>query len=137
MFARGPHLAQDALIDLWIATGRQQPGTTEDPRDPRVVHLSACAECVRRYVALDTLIDTTTAEIEAESDGLFSPARLARQRATVARRLEGLGEPAPLLRFPANRRPGAHDRPGRRWIAAAAADGSARWPTIPPPRPRW
>lgn len=105
------HLSEHALRSAWL-----------DGRLP--AHLESCAACRRRYADLVALVDAQREAAIDEADAVFTPERLAAQKAHVLRRLGNLAQPVRVLPFPSSRR---HrpivGRAGRRWVAMAAAAG--------------
>ena len=101
-------------------------GTSAGPLSREVErHLACCPDCVDRRDALVASFDTLSADLDAELDALFPPARLERQRQSILRLLQPDREPGRVLRFPAplrlsRRAPG---QVARRWVAAAAVAG--------------
>jgi hypothetical protein len=122
VIGRGNHLHEERLFDCYVAA---KGGEVLDPRDAE--HLTDCDECGNRYAALSEFMEMLSTHATAESDVVFSPERLRAQRAHVSRRLEHVGHPARVITFPG--RTASHHfgvstpRPGRRWVAAAAAAG--------------
>lgn len=115
------HLDDAAFADVWaerLTTGEDRSG------DKAESHLRTCAECRARYAAFGEWLETMRADAFAEADQAFNTERLATQQAQIARRLEGLDNPAKVLTFPRFARPIAVQPGGRqRWVAAAAAAG--------------
>jgi anti-sigma factor RsiW len=105
------HLSERDLWSAWL-----------DGRLP--AHLEGCETCRRDHADLVAFVETQRAAAIEEADGVFTPERLAAQKAHVLRRLENLAQPVRVLAFPSLRR----NRPivgraGRRWVAMAAAAG--------------
>ncbi len=116
-----PHLDDAAFADVWaerLTTGDDRPAHKAD------AHLRSCAECRTRYAAFGEWLATMRADAYADADQAFNAERLATQQAQIARRIEGLDNPAKVLTFPRFARPIAVQPGGRqRWVAAAAAAG--------------
>jgi len=116
------HLHDDRLFDCYLSI---REGERLDP--PVAEHLTDCDECGRRYAELTQFLEVLREEAAAEVDEVFTADRLRLQRQTIVRRLEHLGHPARVIRFPgrpASGRPvGPAPRVARRWVAAAAAAG--------------
>jgi hypothetical protein len=116
-----PHLDDAAFADIWadrLTTGEERPG------DSAEAHLRTCAECRTRHAAFGEWLETMRADAFAEADQAFNAERLATQQAQIARRIEGLDNPAKVLTFPRFARAIAVPAGGRqRWVAAAAAAG--------------
>jgi hypothetical protein len=87
-------------------------------------HLAACPACAARLVAAEAAWAAARDEVVAEADAAFSEGRLARQHASVMRRLDPAAHPGRVLAFPG---PVHVPRPRRavatRWVAAAAVAG--------------
>ena len=71
------------------------------------------------------LIEEVSAVLRAEADVVFTDERLARQRTHILRRVEEETRPGQVIAFPNAQpaRPALRARPGRRWVAGAAAAG--------------
>jgi anti-sigma factor RsiW len=119
---RGRHLQEERLFERYLAEWGGEP---IDP--PVAEHLADCQACAARYADLARFMDALRADSEAESDAIFTPERLRSQQQQIARRLDHVGRPARVLRFPGQlvRRTitASTSRSGSRWIAAAAAAG--------------
>ena len=121
MIARGHHLHDDRLFDLYLA-GRT--GEQADP--PSAEHLLECEPCTARYRELAAVMDTLRAEGDAEADSVFTPERLWNQQQQILKRVEHVGVHARILSFPGRvgrHVAGATTRVAPRWLAAAAAAG--------------
>jgi len=87
-------------------------------------HVSACATCQARGLAVAELLDEVTHATASETDVLFSSDLLARQQARIMGRVAQECRSARIISFPAA--PPAAVRPvrgGTRWVAAAVAAG--------------
>ena len=119
---RGHHLEEERLFDSYLAV---RGGQILDP--PVAEHLTDCDACGERYAELTQFMESLNAEARVEADAIFTPERLRVQRQQITRKLEHLGHPARVITFPGRAaRPyvgSSASRPGRRWIAAAAAAG--------------
>jgi hypothetical protein len=116
------HLQDDHLFDSYFADRHGGPidGVV-------TAHLADCRTCGGRYAELTEFLDSLRDAAEAEADALFTPERLYAQQRQIARRLEHLGHPARVIKFP---RPfgtrtmmASTSRRAPRWTAAAAAAG--------------
>jgi len=88
-------------------------------------HLHGCEACTWRYTALTAPLQQLRQDAASEADEVFTPGRLAAQRAAIRHRLEqGKGTPR-VVAFPGAQpsRPRLVHRPAARWMAAAAAAG--------------
>lgn len=86
--------------------------------------MDRCARCRARAEALAALVDEVAAGTVSAADAVFSPERLADQRARIWHRLERLGHPGRVIAFPRAPRAAAVRRERtRRWIGVAAAAG--------------
>jgi hypothetical protein len=115
------HLSDDRLIECDLAV---LAGEVVDP--PAAEHLADCAACAARFTEWHALLGEVRDQASADTDAVFTPARLNAQREKIALRLERLGQQARVLRFPG--RPTSEPRhsvrpAATRWIAAAAAAG--------------
>jgi hypothetical protein len=110
------HLPDDRLIDVCLEG---------EPLDAEAQHLADCAACEERRVRLAGLLEEVCDVAAAQADAYFTPDRLARQRAHVLERLEHEARHGRVISFPAAHAhaPALRARPGRRWIAGAAAAG--------------
>jgi len=118
---RALHLQDDRLFDCYLA---QRQGEVADP--PTAEHLADCESCAARYAELVAFMDGVRAEGNAEADAVFTPERLRAQQQQIARRMEAVGRPARVLRFPGRVIQGtirASTLRSPRWTAAAAAAG--------------
>jgi hypothetical protein len=111
---RQGHLSEQALVEA-IMTG------------DRPAHLDRCDSCSSRAVELNRWLESVrTVAIDAAED-VFTPERLAVQRAQIQRRLEQLDEPARVIAFPGQARADLRDSGRRRvaagWLGVAAAAG--------------
>lgn len=110
------HVPDDRLVEL-CAGQADRPGDRE--------HLAVCAACAARHEEIARLLSDATAVATADADAVFTPERLARQRARILQRIEHDGAAGRVIAFPAAQiqtRP-PRQRPGTRWIASAAAAG--------------
>jgi hypothetical protein len=113
------HLTDADFAGVWADA---QTGASE--ASAAQIHLRECAECRGRYASFTGWLETLRTDARAEADEAFPPERLAAQQAQVLRRLEALGRPARIIRFPRFAGPVSIQHGGRqRWIAAAAAAG--------------
>lgn len=111
------HLEEDALLELWVRDCDADPVQTP-------VEVRECEPCREAYANLLATIDGLREEVVAEADAVFTPERLAAQRAHILRRIANGDRPARVLPFPvASRTAPARQPTARRWIAAAAAAG--------------
>lgn len=112
---RQSHLSDDRLIEMCLDLA--PAGARE--------HLEQCAACAERRTQLAALLTDVSAVAAAEADTVFTPDRLAKQRAHILQRIEQDGRPGRVISFPASHphRPSLRARPGMRWIAGAAAAG--------------
>jgi len=87
-------------------------------------HVSSCATCQARGLAVAELLDEITRATASETDLLFGDDLLARQHARIMGRVAQECRSARIISFPAA--PPAAVRPvrgGTRWVAAAVAAG--------------
>jgi hypothetical protein len=109
------HLSDDRLIELCVSAA---------PVADEQAHLVACAVCASRRASIVEILAELDEAATAEADAAFPPARLERQQARIAHRIEQDGRPARLIPFPAHQ-PTAmltlRSNPHARWAAAAAA----------------
>lgn len=115
------HPAEDQLIALYFGDG----DAAEGQRRVRQ-HVHGCETCTWRYAELVAPLERLRADAASEADEIFTPDRLAAQRAAIRERLEEGTRASRVIPFPAN--PVRLDRvatsrPMFRWIAAAAAAG--------------
>lgn len=90
-------------------------------------HVAGCAQCQTRLAAVTAWVDDTASDAAAIADAVFTPDRLARQRAAVLARLEAAGRSARVIAFPVGT-PGApvsNTARAMRWTVAAAVAGLA------------
>jgi anti-sigma factor RsiW len=114
------HPADDRLIALYF-------GDLEaDAEERRAVrqHLHGCEACTWRYTELTAPLQRLRQDAASEADEVFTPSRLAAQRAHILRRLETDAHATRVIPFPSQ--PVRIDRsiatrPMGRWVAAAAA----------------
>ena len=114
---RHQHLSDDRLIDVCLD---RAPAAIERQ------HLDSCEVCEERRASLARLLADASASARAEADAVFSPERLARQRARILQRVEQEARLGRIISFPAGHGPGPsllRARPAMRWIASAAAAG--------------
>ena len=118
MTMRKGHLSDDRLIEVCL-----DEGSFASERQ----HLDDCPACAERSAHLVHMLTEVTTVTLAETDAVFGPDRLAKQRARILQRLEQEGRPGRLITFPAGPVQGrslpARPGPGMRWIAGAAAAG--------------
>lgn len=93
--------------------------------DPTVVrHIADCPACAARVEAAEGVWKDVREAAAAEADAAFTDGRLARQHASVMRRLDPSAHPARVLTFPSTVRLVApRHRVAVRWAAAAAVAG--------------
>jgi len=110
------HLSDDRLVDLCLDRG---------PLGNEQQHLAACPQCGERRARLARLLREVSEIAAAQGDAVFTPERLAAQRARILQRIEHEARHARVISFPT-----AHPhssslraRPGMRWVAGAAAAG--------------
>ncbi len=119
MTLRHSHLDDDLLIGIGLTGGRTSDALALE-------HLTQCSECDARLRALVRDLDVDRRDAAAEVTAVFTPTRLAAQRARIMRRLDGIGRVARVLEFP-DRASHANDRrhvpATTRWVAAAAVIG--------------
>ena len=110
------HLSDDRLIDVCLDA---------TPMAAEQQHLDECPACAQRGARLAQMLTEVTLVTTAEADAAFSDERLAKQHARILQRIEQECRPGRLITFPAAhpQRPALRARPGRRWIAGAAAAG--------------
>ena len=115
------HPTDERLLELYFEEGsaREEEGAADRQ------HLHGCEACTWRYTALAAPLQQLRQDASSEADEVFTPGRLAAQRAAIRHRLEaGTGSPR-VVAFPGAqpaRRRVVH-RPAARWMAAAAAAG--------------
>ncbi len=109
------HLSEDQLIEACLGV----PGTATHQ------HLLTCPACEARCATVGHLLAEVNDVATAQSDAVFSPARLARQQAKILERVDQDGRPARVIAFPAGQAPAPpmHARPATRLVAGAAAAG--------------
>lgn len=115
------HPTDERLLELYFdeASVRDEEGA------PVRQHLHGCEACTWRYTALTAPLQQVRQDAASEADEVFTPGRLAAQRAAIRHRLqEGTGSPR-VVAFPGAQRtqPRLVHRPAARWMAAAAAAG--------------
>ena len=111
---RAHHLHDERLFDCYVA---ERGGDALDP--PVAEHLADCSQCGGRYAELVRFMDGLRAEADAETDEIFTPERLRTQQQQIIRRIEQLGQPARVIRFPG--------RLVSRHIDASTSRGITRW----------
>jgi hypothetical protein len=112
------HLDDDRLMSIGLAGGREQDAGALE-------HLALCRDCDTRLRRIVRALDSDRREAADEVSSVFTPARLAAQRAQIMRRLDSVGR-ARVLEFPDRAaRPVTRSRTGAaaRWVAAAAVAG--------------
>jgi anti-sigma factor RsiW len=111
----GSHHPSDTTLLAWVS------GTA----DPHVeAHVRACPSCRAQADTWEALGTTLADALAEEADALIDEGRLARQRASIVRRLTGAR--ARVLPFPARRLVGPSTAFGsevKRWVAIAALIG--------------
>lgn len=111
-----PHLADDALLACAVD---RELAPVADWR-----HVEACDVCRARAEALAAECLALSVALAAEADDQVSAPRLARQAASIDRRLRGAAFPGRVLRFPSPSTVlDAASAARRRWVAAAAVAG--------------
>lgn len=92
---------------------------------PSTPHVEGCADCQARLAELRAWTRAAAADAADAADAVFTPARLAAQRAAILRRLEAAGRTARVIAFPNGAPAPAALRTASvvRWTAAAAAAG--------------
>jgi len=122
VIGRARHLQEHQLVECYRAGEHGEP---IDP--PAAEHLVDCDECGARYAELASLMDALRAEADVETDGIFTPERLAAQQQQIARRIEHIGRSARVISFPRPPVTRHMNASGPRgvihWIYAAAAAG--------------
>ena len=111
------HVSDERLLDLCV-------GEAGDDRDRQ--HVDHCPSCEGRRAEMAALLADTTEIAAAEADAVFSPERLAKQRARILHRIELDGTPGRVISFPVSKahpRRLMHHRPAMTWVAGAAAAG--------------
>jgi hypothetical protein len=113
------HLTDERLVNMCV-----DGASTSGER----AHLEDCGDCRARRVEMDRLLGEVTEAAVADTDAVFTPARLAVQQARILQRIAQDGRPARVIAFPAAPAADARlfrARPAVRWIAVAAAAGLA------------
>ena len=113
----GPHLSEDRLLD--VALDRA-------PHNAERGHLDSCPRCDAQLRRLTQLLTDATEVAGAEADAVFTPERLARQRARILQQIDQGGRHGQVVTFPTGQvRPARslRTRTGMRWVAAAAVAG--------------
>ncbi len=121
MISRTHHLSEERLIECCRAARAGEP---VDP--PEAEHLLDCAECKTQYAEVTQLMATLRQEAERETDEVFSADWLHAQQLRIAERLEHVGRPVRVIRFPARTATtptASRSHTVTRWVAAAAAAG--------------
>jgi len=117
------HPTDERLLELYFEEGavREDAKTGSDRQ-----HLHGCEACTWRYTALTAPLQRLRQDASSEADEVFTPGRLAAQRAAIRHRLEpgAAGSPR-VVAFPGAQpaRQRLVRRPAARWMAAAAAAG--------------
>lgn len=109
------HLTDTEILGLHFET--QPDGDANE-------HVSSCATCQARGLAVAELLDEIMRATASETDRLFADDLLARQHARIMGRVAQECRSARIISFPAA--PPAPVRPvrgGTRWVAAAVAAG--------------
>jgi hypothetical protein len=115
------HPTDERLLELYFEEGSVREAEGGSDRQ----HLHGCETCTWRYTALAAPLHQLRQDASSEADDVFTPGRLAAQRAAVRHRLEaGTGSPR-VVAFPGAQvgRTRLTHRPAARWMAAAAAAG--------------
>jgi hypothetical protein len=116
------HPTDERLLGLYFDHGAEP---VEEDKALRQ-HLHGCEACTWRYTALTAPLQQLRQDASSEADEVFTPGRLAAQRAAIRHRLdEGSGSPR-VVAFPGAAqpaRPRLARRPAARWMAGAAAAG--------------
>jgi anti-sigma factor RsiW len=116
------HPAEDRLIALYFG---DEEASADDRRAVRQ-HLHGCETCTWRYTELTAPLERLRQDAAGEADEVFTPARLAEQRARILDRLDPSAEVSHVIPFPsaaARADRSTVRRPLARWLAAAAAAG--------------
>lgn len=111
-----PHLSDEQLADICFTPYGEVPAAQ--------AHLDVCDGCRRRQVAITSVVDDVGAWLAADADAVFTPERLARQRARILQQLDQDGRPARVIAFPGHvheATPAPRTRRASRWAAVAAA----------------
>jgi anti-sigma factor RsiW len=121
MTMRSGHVKESRLFESYVD---ERAG---EPMDPRIAdHLATCAECASRFHEYAAMLNELRAAADAETEAVFSPARLDEQRQAIMGRLAHVHRPARVISFP-SRDLAADSRPSSRmtlrWVAGAAAAG--------------
>jgi len=121
MMARSRHLHDDRLYECYLA---ERAGVPPDP--PAAEHLADCRTCRTRYAEFSALLEEVRREADAESNEIFTPARLHQQQDHILRRIAHVNRAARIISFPGRVAEHISIRSGHippRWMAAAAAIG--------------
>lgn len=108
------HFSDDRLIGMCL------DGAAAGDR----AHLLTCAACEQRRATLVSTLDEVADVMVDEADAAFSDEKLARQRAHILQRVDGLGRPASVVDFPSGQTHRASPtgaRPTARWAGLGAA----------------
>lgn len=115
------HPTDERLLEIYFQEGsvREEEGGSDRQ------HLHGCETCTWRYTALTAPLQQLRQDASSEADEVFTPGRLAAQRAAVRHRLEAGTISPRVVAFPGAQAPRARltHRPAARWMAAAAAAG--------------
>ena len=115
------HLSDDRLAECYVSDR-----CGESPDLASLEHLGECLACSERYERLSTMLEEVRQVAEVDSDAVFTPDLLARQRQQIFSRLETVHRAARVLSFP-GREAAGDVRPSAtlttRWVAGAAAAG--------------
>lgn len=122
MIRRIHHLSDERLVEYCRAARAGEP---VDP--PAAEHLLDCAECGTQYAEISQFLAVLRQEAERDTDDVFSADWLRAQQQRIAQRLEHVGRPVRVIRFPV-RGTTTTAAPSRshtvtRWVAGAAAAG--------------
>jgi hypothetical protein len=111
------HLDDRALAAIWT-------DASIDRARPVHPHLDTCAACRTRLSAFSEWLDDLRTEANAEADEAFPAERMAVQQAQILRRIEAVGRPARVIKFPRFAQPISTTTSSvRRWAAAGVAAG--------------
>jgi hypothetical protein len=111
------HLSDDRLFEVCLDRAL-------DAREQQ--HLDGCADCEGRRAGIEQLLTDFNEHAASDTDDVFPSDRLLRQQARILSRIDHEGRPGRVIAFPAvqTHQPVTfRDRPGMRWVAAAAAVG--------------
>ena len=120
MIVHASHLKDDHLAECYFAV------RAGEPLDPRMAeHLDDCVACEARFDEFRTFMDGLRDEAEADTDAVFTDARLRAQQHHILQRLQHVQRSARVITFPGREPASAPShatvRVAPRWLAAAAA----------------